>query len=80
MTIGIQGEWGSGKTSLLNCFESEVAAGEDFLRAEVPRRLRTEAEVRGFTWNYWEFFSSFGVYDLDNKAWREGLRGALLGD
>lgn len=41
--------------------------------------VRKEAERLGFSWSYWEFCSSFGVYDPDIKEWRSGLREALLG-
>ena len=48
-------------------------------RARWTACVRTAAEQRGFSFNYWEFCSSFGVYDPDAEQWREGLRGALLG-
>jgi len=40
--------------------------------------VRGEAERHGFAWAYWEFGSSFGVYDPDAKAWREDLLKALI--
>ena len=46
---------------------------------EVYTRLaRDEFEKRGFGWAYWEFASSFGVFDPAANAWREPLRRALL--
>jgi endoglucanase len=42
------------------------------------RFVRDEAEKRGIPWTFWEFASSFGVYDPAAKAWREPLRRALL--
>lgn len=36
------------------------------------------AEARGFAWTYWEFCSSFGVYDPQAKQWRQPLFNALL--
>ena len=40
--------------------------------------VRQEAEVRGFSWAYWEFGAGFGVYDRGNRAWREPLLSALI--
>lgn len=40
--------------------------------------LRREMEKRGMSWNYWEFYSSFGVYDPVKKVWRTGLIKALF--
>jgi endoglucanase len=48
-------------------------------RATYTRRLRDEAERRGFSWAYWELASGFGVYDPAARAWREPLKNALLG-
>lgn len=42
------------------------------------RFVRDEAEKRGFGWTYWEFASSYGVFDPSANAWREPLRRALL--
>jgi endoglucanase len=40
--------------------------------------VREAAEVRGFSWAYWEFGAGFGVYDRDAGAWREPLLTALI--
>jgi endoglucanase len=47
-------------------------------RARWTSFLRTEAEKRNITWAYWEFCAGFGVYDRNDKHWREELLGALL--
>lgn len=36
------------------------------------------AEVRGFSWHYWEFCSGFGAYDASKKAWIDALLNALV--
>ena len=38
----------------------------------------TEAESRGISWAYWEYASSFGVYNRGNKQWNLDLLEALL--
>ena len=40
--------------------------------------VRAEAERRGISWNYWEFCSSFGVYDPVKGTWRQDLLDALM--
>jgi len=56
-----------------------------FYRADLASRaawtvcVRSEAERHGFGWAYWEFGTDFGVYDLEQRQWREPLRAALLG-
>ncbi len=40
--------------------------------------IREQAEANGISWNYWEFYSSFGIYDPDEKFWRQELLDALL--
>lgn len=42
------------------------------------RFARDEYEKRGIPWTYWEFASSFGLFDPAKNAWREPLRRALL--
>jgi endoglucanase len=39
-----------------------------------------EAESRSFSWAYWEFCSSFGVYDPAANRWRDPLLRALVPD
>ena len=40
--------------------------------------IREQAEARGFGWAYWEFGSTFGIYDPAAKRWREDLAGVLI--
>jgi endoglucanase len=40
--------------------------------------VRKSAEKRGMSWHYWEFYSSFGVYDPGEKSWRQGLLDAIM--
>lgn len=40
--------------------------------------VREYAEKSGFGWSYWEFASSFGIYDEENKKWNELLLKALI--
>jgi endoglucanase len=47
-------------------------------RENYTRFARNEIEKRGFGWAYWEFGSSFGMYDPKAGAWVEPLRRALL--
>jgi len=51
---------------------------DDDSRARWTRAITTEAEKRGWSWAYWEFGAGFGVYDREQKAWRESLKDALL--
>jgi len=48
-------------------------------RVTYTRRMRDEAERRGFSWAYWELASGFGAYDPVARAWRAPLKDALLG-
>ncbi len=53
-------------------------------KADMESRVRwtaflcREIEKRDMSWNYWEFCSSFGVYDPDASAWRQPLLKALI--
>jgi endoglucanase len=55
-----------------------------YSKADMESRARWTAflcramEKRNMSWNYWEFCSSFGVYDPDDKVWREELLEALI--
>jgi endoglucanase len=51
---------------------------DDESRAKWTAAITREAEKRGWSWAYWEFGAGFGVYDREHKAWRAGLRDALL--
>ncbi|WP_455209829.1 ATP-binding protein [Kaarinaea lacus] len=44
-SVAVVGPEGSGKTSLLNCFENELPEGVKVMRAEIPHRLLTSADV-----------------------------------
>ena len=48
-------------------------------RVRFTRAMRDAAERRGMSWAYWEYDAGFGVYDLENRRWRQPLRDALLG-
>jgi endoglucanase len=48
-------------------------------RAIFSRSMRDAAEARGFTWQYWEFASGFGVYDPNTGSFRTELLDSLLG-
>ena len=53
-------------------------------KADMASRVRWTAYVRSaaqahrMSWSYWEFCSSFGVYDPKNEVWRTELLKALL--
>lgn len=49
-------------------------------RAIFNRNMRDAAEARGFTWQYWEFASGFGVYDPSTGSFRTELLNSLLGN
>jgi len=40
--------------------------------------VREQAEAHGFAWSYWEFGSTFGVYDPAAEAWHRDLLKALI--
>ncbi|VGO19208.1 glycoside hydrolase family 5 protein [Pontiella sulfatireligans] len=42
--------------------------------------IREQAEANGISWNYWELYSVFGIYDSENNFWRKELLDALLPD
>lgn len=47
-------------------------------RAAYARFVRDEAELRGMSWAYWEFASTFGVYPATLNDWLLPLKDALL--
>lgn len=55
------------------------SAADATSRETFTRRMRTEAEARGFTWSYWEYASGFGVYNPATSSFRTGLLNALVG-
>jgi endoglucanase len=52
--------------------------GDMASRARWTACVARAAESHGFSWTYWEFCSSFGVYDPQAQAWRMPLLEALL--
>jgi endoglucanase len=52
--------------------------GDMASRARWTSFVARTAEAHGLPWLYWEFCSSFGVYDPQAKAWRQPLLEALL--
>ena len=63
-----------------------VFLGEFGVTEEVPEKYRekwikavvAEAGKNAFAWGYWEFCSSFGIYDNKTKNWNDTLLDALL--
>lgn len=49
-------------------------------RGRWTHHVREAAEERGFGWIYWEFCSSFGIYEHYIKQWNKELVDALLLD
>lgn len=47
-SVALIGPEGSGKTSLVNCFESQFSSKAEFLRMEIRSRLQSEADVLHF--------------------------------
>jgi endoglucanase len=47
-------------------------------RASYIRFIRDEMEQRGMGWTYWDFASSFGIFDPKAGVWIDPLRRALL--
>ena len=40
--------------------------------------IRKKAEENNISWAYWEFCAGFGIYDLQNEQWDEGLLNSLI--
>jgi endoglucanase len=70
-----------GKAQNKPVFMGEFGA---FQRADLNSRVawtrftRDEAEARGFSWAYWEYNGSFGIYDPKTDTWRQSLLEALM--
>ncbi len=58
-------------------FGAYKAANMD-ARASYIRFVRDEIERRGMGWTYWDFASSFGIFDTKTGIWIDPLRRALL--
>jgi endoglucanase len=56
------------------------SAGAMESRVNFTRYMRDQAEARDMSWTYWEFSSSFGVYDIATDTWHTELLNALLGN
>jgi endoglucanase len=37
-----------------------------------------QAELRNWSWSYWEFNAGFGIYSMDKNEWKPGLFNALI--
>jgi endoglucanase len=53
-------------------------AGDMQSRENYTRMARDLLEANGIGWTYWEFGSTFGVYDPAKAMWIEPIRRALL--
>jgi endoglucanase len=47
-------------------------------RVSWTRAVVHQAESRNFSWGYWSFINTFGVYDPANSTWKQPLLKALL--
>ncbi|HDL19608.1 MAG TPA: hypothetical protein ENH29_11185 [Bacteroidetes bacterium] len=70
-----------GKINHRPIFMGEFGAYE---KAEMNSRVlwtnyvARQAEVRSFSWAYWEFCAGFGVYDKYQSKWRSQLLKVLI--
>jgi len=62
-SVALVGPEGSGKTSLVNCFENQYGGKGEFLRTEIRRRLQSEAEVLGFFQQWLKIEEELGSLD-----------------
>jgi endoglucanase len=78
--LGVAAAWAAarGRPLFISEFGTHDTADMDS-RSRWTAAVRLEAERLGASWAYWDFATDFGVYDLHADAWREPLRGALLG-
>jgi endoglucanase len=63
----------------LNEFGVAKTVPED-QRVEWVEAVRREAEKDGFSWAYWEFGTSFGIYDLNTDEWDQSMLDALMSE
>jgi endoglucanase len=53
-------------------------------KADMPSRIRwtnyiaRQAEIRNWSWSYWQFDSDFIVYDIDKDQWKTEIVNALI--
>jgi endoglucanase len=70
--------WAAGQGVPLYAGEfGTLATADHESRVRWTRWVRHELESLGIPWAYWDFATDFGVYDLEQDAWREDLLGAL---
>ena len=53
-------------------------AGDMADRARWTSFVAREAELRGWSWGYWQFDGDFIAYDISNQRWVEPIRRALV--
>lgn len=56
------------------------SAADSSSRALWTAAIVEQCEKRGYSWNYWEFCSGFGIYDDATQTYREHLLKALIKD
>jgi endoglucanase len=61
----------------LNEFGVTQSVSDD-LRAKWIEAVRREAEANGISWAYWEFATSFGIYNLETSGWNQKVLSALM--
>jgi len=47
-------------------------------RAFWAHTVAKAAESHGFAWSYWQFATSFGIYDYDTQSWQQPILDAIL--
>ena len=50
----------------------------DELRARWTKAVREQAEKYNISWAYWEFATSFGIYDTKTNEWNDEVLNALM--
>jgi endoglucanase len=77
--FGMVAEWGKKNHRPIYLGEFGAYSVADMSsRERWTRAVVRQAEHLGFSWAYWEFCSSFGIFDPTTGRWREGLRSALM--
>lgn len=78
-SVEIAVKWNKAKGYPLHLGEfGSFEAGDMASRAAYTRLARDTFEKHGIGWTFWEFGSSFGVYDPKKSIWVEPLKNALL--
>lgn len=52
--------------------------GEMSMRAAWASAVAKAAEARGFAWTWWQFESSFSIYDMKRQQWIAPLKQAIM--